>query len=473
VNARAPSFAPVQPGDTLRSKYCVEQLIGQGGMAYVVAARHLHLEQRVAIKLLRPEMGEHAEVIARFLREARAVSRIESPHVARVLDVDTLDTGLPFIVMELLEGRDLNRIREEQRALAPHDAARWVREACLGVAEAHAQGIIHRDLKPSNLFLARKKTGEDVIKVLDFGISKLIEDTRITQAAVGMGSAAYMSPEQMRSATDVDARSDVWSLGVSLYELVTGKAPFSADTVAMVCTAVLMDTPAPPRARRPDLPPGLEAVILRCLEKDPSRRFASVSELADALAPFATATPIDPPSTPWSQQSVPGLPQPPAPASVAQPARRGVPWPAIAAGVLVALIVGVIAYAAGHGGVAAKASPARFQLTRDTLYDQETKLTWQRTPAVKTMDWTAAKAHCPRVGPGYRLPEVEELTALLAVAAADPPIDAANFSTTPIDVFWSATAAGPGAAMVVRFSEGRRGTSVITAQNRVRCVKAP
>src|SRR5262245_12181533 len=170
----------LRPGDVIQQKYRLEQVLGQGGMAIVVSAWHLHLEQRVAIKLLRPESVAHPDVIPRFLREARAASKIESSAVARVMDVDTLPDGAPFIVMEYLEGRDLSFVSREGRALPPHEAALYVLQACTALTEAHGLGIIHRDIKPANLFLAKKRSGDQQIKVLDFGISKLLEDTVMT-----------------------------------------------------------------------------------------------------------------------------------------------------------------------------------------------------------------------------------------------------------------------------------------------------
>lgn len=437
------------PGDILRQKYRLEELLGQGGMAVVHAATHLTLQQRVAIKLLKPGTPRQPEVIERFLREARAASRMEGLNVARVLDVETLDDGTPFIVMELLDGCDLAAL-VRRRQLSCAEAVGYVREACQAIAEAHALGIIHRDVKPANLFLAKKRTGEPVIKVLDFGISKLSEDTRITEQHTGMGSAEYMSPEQMRSAGDVDGRTDVWSLGVTLYELVTGRTPFHADTVGNVLAYVLARDPAPPRQHRPDLPAGLEAVILRCLEKDPAKRYPTVAALSAALAPFATAA---------------------APAgSTAAPAKRGIsPIAGVSIGIA-ALIVLIIAFGLGRGRGSPPA-PDRFTLEADTLVDHEKKLTWQRHPASSAMDWSSARSHCLRVGGGYRLPTAEELKSLVQVTTTSPPLDPESFPTSAIDVFWSGTNAGPGAAWAVHFSTGRTAESVVSARNRVRCVR--
>ncbi len=303
----------LREGDVLQQKYRLEKVIGQGGMAIVASAFHLTLEQRVAIKLIRPEVASHPQVVARFLREARALSRIKGEHVARVLDVDALPGGAPFIVMEHLEGIDLARLLREKGPVVAGDAARFIREAALAIAEAHALGIIHRDIKPANLFLTKRRTGEPFIKVLDFGISKLLAEGRITQTAVAMGSAEYMSPEQMQSTSHVDGRTDLWALGVTLYELCTGFSPFHAEGVGQVCIKVMTASPKPPRQVRSDLSPAIEAVILKCLEKDLKKRYATAEELAAALAPLATA-----PRPPASS-----APKPEEPPPVADP-RSGV-----------------------------------------------------------------------------------------------------------------------------------------------------
>jgi serine/threonine-protein kinase len=277
-------------GDVLAGKYRVERVIGKGGMGMVVAAMHLQLDKRVALKFLLPEVASNPTLVARFGREARAASKIESEHVAKVLDVGALENGAPFIVMEYLEGGDLSQLVKSNGALPGQDAIDYVLQACEALAEAHVAGIVHRDLKPANLFLTRRADGSSCVKVLDFGISKVAlagGEQGMTQTSAMMGSPNYMSPEQLRSARDVDARADIWALGVIMTELLTGEVAFKADTVPELYVSILSSPPIPLRSRRPEAPPGMEAIILRCLEKEPARRFANVAELAVALAEFA------------------------------------------------------------------------------------------------------------------------------------------------------------------------------------------
>ncbi len=234
----------IREGAILAGKYRVERLIGVGGMGLVVAARHLQLDERVAVKLMLPETLGNADAVARFTREARAAAKIKGENVARVFDIGTLENGAP-----------------------------------------------HRDLKPANLFCVRRHDGQLTIKVLDFGISKLTDTagslSRATKTNVVMGSPHYMSPEQMQSAKDVDARTDLWALGVVLYELVTGALPFGGDSYAEVAIKVATQ-PAPPlRLLRPDAPAGLETAVLKCLQKDRGQRYRHVGEFADALVDFA------------------------------------------------------------------------------------------------------------------------------------------------------------------------------------------
>ncbi len=284
------SSSQVQPGQVLGGKYRIERILGEGGMGFVVAATHLQLDEKVAIKLILPEAARSKEAVDRFLREARAAVKIKSEHVVRVSDVGTLDSGMPFIVMEYLSGQDLAELLHASGPLPAEQAIEFVLQACEALVEAHGLGIIHRDLKPANLFLTRRADGSPCVKVLDFGISKIDtgESKGMTATSAVMGSPMYMSPEQMKSSRNVDARTDIWALGVILYELLAGVPPYDAETVPMLCVKVMQEAPPPLRATRPDLPPALETVILRCHEKDPERRFRTVGELAEALAPFVS-----------------------------------------------------------------------------------------------------------------------------------------------------------------------------------------
>ena len=280
---------------TLIGKYVVERTLGMGGMGIVVAARHQHLGEVVAIKLLHPKASKDLVQIERFIREARATVKIKSEHVVRVLDagVDEV-TGAPFIVMEHLEGNDLGQLLQRHGAMAVPMAVDLMLQICEAVAAAHALGIIHCDLKPSNFFVGRRADGAPLLKVLDFGISKAsvgegAPDPRLTETKAVFGSPTYMSPEQIRSSKNVDPRSDVWSLGVALFEMLTGKLPFVADSVPGLLASVVADAPFRVSVFAPDVPDELEAIVHACLEKDPSRRIGSAAELAMRIAPFASA----------------------------------------------------------------------------------------------------------------------------------------------------------------------------------------
>jgi eukaryotic-like serine/threonine-protein kinase len=306
---------PVAFGDVIGGKYRVEREIGQGGVGRVVQARHLELQLTVAIKIL---LRDEAEQVARFMREARAAVRLRGEHVAKVTDVGRLADGTPYMVMEFLEGENLGSVTE-RGPLSIDDATTYFLQACEGVAEAHALGIVHRDIKPANLFLTQSARGRPLVKVLDFGIAKgggaAGDDVRLTGELAVFGSPPYMSPEQVRASRDVDCRSDIWSLGVSLYELLTGRVPFDGETAQDICAQVLTAEPPPMARWRPAVPEGLERVVARCLAKSAADRFQSVWELAVAVEPFASAAArnaerihellFTPPPSGWQASSAP------------------------------------------------------------------------------------------------------------------------------------------------------------------------
>lgn len=283
-----------QEGDLIAGKYRIESVLGKGGMGIVVAAHHTTLRQPVAIKFLLPTALGNPESVERFLREARSAASIQSEHVARVVDIGTLETGAPYLVMEYLTGVDLKELLRVNGPLPVAEAVDYVLQACEAIAEAHSRGIVHRDLKPSNIFRTSHADGIPLIKVLDFGLSKVlsshaeVHEVSLTATNMVMGSVHYMSPEQLRNMKEADARADLWAIGAILYQLITGRRPFDALSLPDLCLMIATDPPEPIRAHLPDAPDGLEAVILRCLEKDRDRRMQAVWELAEALLPFGT-----------------------------------------------------------------------------------------------------------------------------------------------------------------------------------------
>jgi len=282
------AISALQVGDQLLGKFAVERVLGQGGMGVVVQASHMVLGHKVAIKLLLPEACDHPASVSRFLREARAAVQIQSEHVARVSDVGTLASGLPYIIMEYLQGCDLAEELRARGVLPVEEATRYLMQALEAIAEAHSLNIVHRDLKPANVFLARRKDGTTVVKVLEFGISKALEvnEVNLTQTSSMMGSPLYMAPEQIRNAKTVDTRADVWSLGIILHECLCGRPPFFATTLSGVLAAIVADPPQELVNLRPDLPLPLMQAVARCLEKDPASRVQNVHELAQLIAPF-------------------------------------------------------------------------------------------------------------------------------------------------------------------------------------------
>jgi len=282
TGGRCDTSLVLEVGAIVAGKYRIERVLGAGGMGVVAAATHVQLDHRIAIKVLHDQAASDHAMVERFLREARAVAKLRSEHVCRVFDVGRLDSGAPFIAMELLDGVDLARAIDE-RPLAPVVAVDYVVQACVAIAEAHANGIVHRDLKPANLFVTKRLDGSPQIKVLDFGIAKasLGGDTSLTRTDAVIGTPVYMSPEQLRSARDVDARTDIWALGVILYQALSGRLPFPATSLTEAAVKIAMD--------RPDaieVEPALRDVVMRCLEKEPARRYRDVGALAAALAPL-------------------------------------------------------------------------------------------------------------------------------------------------------------------------------------------
>jgi serine/threonine protein kinase len=282
-----------RPGEVIGGKFVVERVLGVGGMGVVVAAHHSHLQQTVAIKFLRRDTARDEAAVHRFLREARAVAALQGDHVVRIMDAGRLEDGLPYLVMEYLNGTDLDQVLAQKGRLSLEECLDYLLQAMEAVAEAHAAGIVHRDLKPSNLFVSMKPDGSRFVKVLDFGISKALDltgrnEVNLTATSITLGSPLYMSPEQVRSSKSVDARTDIWALGIIAYELLAGVQPFEAETVTGLCAKIVADEPAALRSIRPDLPATFEAVVMRCLEKNVAARYQTVRDLAAALRPFAS-----------------------------------------------------------------------------------------------------------------------------------------------------------------------------------------
>ena len=330
-------------GDVVAGRYKVEGVLGTGGMGVVMSAREVSSGRRAALKFLLPSAARVPQAKARFLREAKAAGAIRSEHVARVIEVGELENGAPFMVLEYLEGADFSAVLKQRRRLPVAEAVDLVLQAAVAVVEAHALGIVHRDLKPSNLFLTVRADRSPLVKVIDFGLSKMTapndlgaRDASLTANDFAMGSPYYMSPEQLRGLKHVDARTDVWALGVILYELLAGRRPFDGTTLTAVCASIAADTQAPLTTLREDVPAALDALIGRCLEKDIKRRIQTVDELVRGLQPFGTGEDAvqvdfltDPPpplssgsprSAPRSNREAPAVPAPPSSASKARTA---------------------------------------------------------------------------------------------------------------------------------------------------------
>jgi serine/threonine protein kinase len=279
----------IKTGNVLNGRYLIEEQLGSGGMGSVYAARHVKLGTRLAIKVLLPELLSDADAVGRFAREARAAAKIADENVVRILDVGQLDSGVPYMVMEFLEGQDVAVYLKEHGRLSVEQAIDVMLQSCAALAAAHAMHIIHRDIKPSNLFFVPRTAGRPLVKMLDFGVSKIVSTgnqmaSQVTKAGSILGSPGYIPPEQWFSSNNADKRSDIWSLGILFYELLTGRVPFEAPSLPVLSTKIAYEPAIPPRQLRNEIPVDLENVVLRCLEKSPDNRFQDVTAMATALS---------------------------------------------------------------------------------------------------------------------------------------------------------------------------------------------
>jgi eukaryotic-like serine/threonine-protein kinase len=421
----------------LAGRYRVERVLGQGGMGVVVKAMHLQLHQPVAMKFLLPEVLGNQQIVQRFLREAQAAVRLKSEHVARVIDVGSLESGAPYMVLEYLEGADLSNFPRSQLSVGV--VVDLVLQACEALAEAHSLGIVHRDIKPANFFITRGSDGGPMLKVLDFGISKSpVAGSNLTATQSVMGTPAYMSPEQMRSSRDVDHRTDIWALGVVLYELLQGMPPYGGDTFSSMVIKVVND-PLPRLTVA--LPGDLDAIVYRCMEKDPARRFQNVAELAQALAKYAqsdtqaaisvqrTRSIIGLEARRSSVESGPGgRAIPPSTLSGAAGARTSPPgsgrrWPIFAGlGVLVAVVaVAVVASNGGGGQKAAGPGPAASPAAAPPSAAAPAPPAAPTAPPAATPPAPSAVANTPAPAPAAQPPAAPAPTAQPPAAPATPP----------------------------------------------------
>ena len=278
----------IKTGNVLNGRYLIEEQLGSGGMGSVYAARHVKLGTRLAIKVLLPELLSDSDAVGRFAREARAAAKIADENVVRILDVGELDSGVPFMVMEFLEGQDVAAYLKENGRLSIEHAIDVMLQSCAALTAAHAMHIIHRDIKPSNLFFVPRSAGRPLVKMLDFGVSKIVSAgnqmaSQLTKAGSLLGSPGYTPPEQWFNSNSADTRWDIWSLGILFYELLTGRVPFEAPSLPALSTKIAYESAIPPRHLRREIPLDVENVVLRCLEKQPDNRFQDVIALAMAL----------------------------------------------------------------------------------------------------------------------------------------------------------------------------------------------
>ena len=269
----------LEKGAIIAGKYRVDRVVGAGGMAVVVAATHTELGEKVALKIMLPVLAEDPALVTRFRREAKAASSVRSEHVVQVRDVDLLPTGEPFIVMELLEGRDLEQLTRRGH-LTDGDLVAYAVQACLGLADAHARGIIHRDVKPGNLFLTRDDHGEPVVKVVDFGISRVRDEAALTSVGHVVGSLGYMPPEQLGAVADLDERADVYALAVTLYELLSRTRAYGGPSIIEVSERIIAGDAPDLATLRPDLPAELTTLVMAAMHRHRDRRPRTILELS-------------------------------------------------------------------------------------------------------------------------------------------------------------------------------------------------